>query len=140
LLTYAANRSRRSSVALWRLTVVFVMAAALVLNVMAGSYSGFMHAHEHDHAASDHHRDDHAANHAESQSDTKEASTKRDLADGGGSGSLDQTHEHPAEGVLSLPHLISCAYCDGRPSWSQSRPAKVAVYEFGPSERPPRTA
>lgn len=119
--------------------MVLFVTAALMLNVVSGVYSGIVHAHDHDHAASDHHRDDHASDHAEDSRDTGETPTNRKLVDGG-TGTLDQTHEHPADVMLSLPILISCTYGDRRASWSPPRPAKVAIHEFGPSERPPRVA
>jgi hypothetical protein len=137
LLSQAAHHAYRRSAALWRLMMVLAVTAALVLNVVSGAYSGIVHAHDHDHAASDHHHDDHAADHDTDSRDAKDIPAKSSFAEGG-TGSLDQTHEHPADVVLSLPNLISCAYCDSRAAWSPPRTATAAIHEFGPSERPPR--
>ena len=121
--------------------MVFVVTATLAFNLLSGTYSGTLHAHAHahDHAELDHHSADHAADQDQDSGDGVATPASRTFA-GGGSAMLDQSHEHPADVVLSLPNLISCTYCDSRSAWSPPRPATVAIHVFGPCERPPRKA
>jgi hypothetical protein len=120
-----------------RVVITLVLALALVFNLLTGTYSGFVHAHDHDHVATDHHRDDHASHHDDEPDGARKIEAVDDTAARSGV-PVDQTHEHPADMALGLAGLISWIGTDTHRLWSPPTKQVTIVHKYGPSERPPR--
>lgn len=129
------NKHRRFA-AHRRAAMTIIVVLALAINLIASTYSGMVHAHEHVHEQSDHHHDEHNASDVDSSVDV----ASLEAGDTSGTRGLDQTHEHPADLALSMTPLVAWKFPVVDTSWSPSRSKAIVLFDVGPSERPPRCA
>lgn len=111
---------------------------ALAINLVSGSYSGFVHAHDHDHSATDHHRDDHIADYADDGDDLSVLAAMHLTKRPTGRSTIDQSHEHNAELVLNFVYASSTQIGSEQPPWFPLKPAAEIAHALDPFERPPR--
>ena len=118
--------------------MMFVVALSLALNLVAGAFSGVLHAHDHEHAAQhQHHHDDGGDNDDDAFAEVGIAG-RINVANGGDAGT--QSHDHVAD--INLAPFEALKWAFGRLLYRWSLPPDSAlIVNIGyPSERPPRLA
>jgi hypothetical protein len=142
------HRTWRTSAAL-RPVVAVLLIVLMASNVVAGSFSGFLHIHIYEHTGHHHHHhgDDHH-HHNDGASGDDAGATEvllPDVRDEGPAGSADdkwqgKLHDHGPIVTLGLVKTAEWAHEFARSLWNPAREAQLVPANHGPSERPPRVA
>jgi hypothetical protein len=140
LLKMTKDNQHRAIAARSRVAIVLVVAISMAVGLIAGAYSGVLHAHDHDQSTVDHHHDGEVKTELADPTSQTNHELLSETTEGDNSPATEPAHEHPAEVVLSLATLpLKIVGVPG--SSLEPSPAAVAfVHTFGPSDRPPRRA
>lgn len=121
-----------------RLLLSVVLSVSLSLGLVAGTYSGIVHAHEHSSIVTDHHQDEDAPRHGEGSS-SRATGTEVGFSGELGSAPLsDHVHEHPAEVTLSLARALHVGLVSASNCWRPTEQQSLLIHKSGRYERPPR--
>jgi hypothetical protein len=138
---------RLSGVALRRLAIFTVLVLAIALNLIAGSYSGVSHAHDHkhEHVAHLHHGDDHGHDddHGNDVNIHHVESSEADVSLASGFAGCEQDcggmlHEHACCIVLALFQPVEMMMTARNGAWNPSAPSFELTGPRTTFERPPR--
>lgn len=155
MLSWITNKVS-SAIAAARRVAVALLIACMSLNLVAGVFSGYVHAHEHNHFGYHHYQHDHSDHDhhggPDHQGDDHDRTPAEDSDVGIGDVVLDRQapqdhgdssgklHEHGSTVTLAFSEPEALTHDDVPPSWQMgSQPCLITGY-YGSSERPPRVA